>query len=197
MKRAFDLIAALAGLVLLSPLLAAVALAVAATSRGPVIFRQRRVGLHGEPFEILKFRTMTYAPPATGPLVTAAGDRRVTGVGRVLRAAKLDELPQLWNVVRGDMSLVGPRPEVQRYVELYSPEVALKVLSVRPGITDEASLAFRNESEILGLAADPERAYVEEILPEKLRLYVEYVDGRSFLGDIGIIARTLVRVVRR
>jgi lipopolysaccharide/colanic/teichoic acid biosynthesis glycosyltransferase len=196
-KRLFDITVAGAGLLVLAPLLVVIAIAIAATSRGPVLFRQQRVGLHGRPFEILKFRTMTHAPDASGALITVAGDRRITGVGRVLRASKLDELPQLVNVVRGDMSLVGPRPEVPRYVALYPPDVAHRILSVRPGITDEASMLFRNESEILAAADDAERAYVEELLPRKLALYLRYAEHHSLAGDIGIIMRTVWGIVRR
>ena len=196
MKRFFDFLVAGAGLVVLAPVLAVIAFAVAASSPGPVLFRQQRVGLHGRPFEILKFRTMTHAPEGTGPLVTAAGDRRITPVGRVLRAAKLDELPQLWNVVRGDMSLVGPRPEVAKYVELYPPGVAEKVLSVRPGITDEASIRYRDEAGILALAEDPERAYVEEVLPRKLEIYLRYAERHSLAGDLGILFRTIASLFR-
>jgi lipopolysaccharide/colanic/teichoic acid biosynthesis glycosyltransferase len=195
-KRIFDFVVAGAGLVVLAPVLAVIALAVAVSSPGPVLFRQQRVGLHGRPFEILKFRTMTHAPEGAGPLVTAAGDRRITAVGRVLRAAKLDELPQLWNVVRGDMSLVGPRPEVPKYVALYPPGVAEKVLSVRPGITDEASIRYRDEAGILAVAADPERAYVEEVLPRKLEIYVRYAERHSLAGDLGILFRTIASLFR-
>jgi len=195
-KRIFDFVVAGAGFVVLLPVLAVVALAVAVSSPGPVLFRQQRVGLHGRPFEILKFRTMANAPEGTGPLVTAAGDRRITPVGRVLRAAKLDELPQLWNVVRGDMSLVGPRPEVAKYVALYPPGVAEKVLSVRPGITDEASIRYRDEAGILAVAADPERAYVEEVLPRKLEIYLRYAERHSLAGDLGILFRTIASLFR-
>jgi len=195
-KRIFDFVVAGAGIVVLAPVLAVIALAVAVSSPGPVLFRQQRVGLHGRPFEILKFRTMTHAPEGQGLLVTAAGDRRITPVGRVLRSAKLDELPQLWNVVRGDMSLVGPRPEVAKYVALYPPGVAEKVLSVRPGITDEASICYRDEAGILALAADPERAYVEEVLPRKLEIYLRYAERHSLAGDVGILFRTLASLFR-
>jgi lipopolysaccharide/colanic/teichoic acid biosynthesis glycosyltransferase len=195
-KRVFDFVVAWAGFVVLLPVLAIIALAVAVSSPGPVLFRQQRVGLNGRPFEILKFRTMTHAPEGQGPLVTAAGDRRITRVGRVLRATKLDELPQLWNVVRGDMSLVGPRPEVPRYVALYPPGVAEQVLSVRPGITDEASILYRDEAEILARAADPERAYVEDVLPRKLEIYRRYAERHSLGGDIGILFRTLSSLFR-
>ena len=196
MKRLFDFVVAGAGFVVLLPVLAVIALAVAVSSPGPVLFRQQRVGLNGRPFEILKFRTMTHAPDGQGPLVTAAGDRRITPVGRVLRATKLDELPQLWNVVRGDMSLVGPRPEVPKYVALYPPGVAGQVLSVRPGITDEASILYRDEAEILARAADPERAYVEDVLPRKLELYRRYAAHHSLAGDVGILLRTVASLFR-
>jgi lipopolysaccharide/colanic/teichoic acid biosynthesis glycosyltransferase len=195
-KRAFDFVIAGAGFVVLLPVLAVIALAVAVSSPGPVLFRQQRVGLNGRPFEILKFRTMTHAPEGQGPLVTAAGDRRITSVGRVLRATKLDELPQLWNVVRGDMSLVGPRPEVPKYVALYPPGVAKKVLSVRPGITDEASILYHDEAEILARAPDPERAYVEDVLPRKLEIYLRYAERHSLAGDLGILFRTLSSLFR-
>ncbi len=191
MKRVFDVVVAGFGLIVLAPLLAIVAALVALTGRGPVLFRQQRVGRYGKSFQMLKVRTMVDAPTGNGPLVTVAGDRRITPVGRLLRATKLDELPQLWNVFCGDMSVVGPRPEVPLYVALYPPNVARKVLSVRPGITDEASILFRNESEILALAADPEQAYVEQVLPKKLALYERYADHHSVCGDLSIIVRTL------
>jgi lipopolysaccharide/colanic/teichoic acid biosynthesis glycosyltransferase len=197
LKRAFDLVAAVLGLAVLAPLLVVVAALVAVSSRGPVLFRQQRVGRHGEPFEILKFRTMVDAPTGIGPLVTVAGDRRITRVGRVLRATKLDEVPQLWNVVRGDMSLVGPRPEVPKYVAMYPHDARTKILSIRPGMTDDASIMFRNESEILGLASDPERVYVEQILPRKIEMYLRYADRHSVVGDICIISRTLLRIFQR
>jgi lipopolysaccharide/colanic/teichoic acid biosynthesis glycosyltransferase len=194
-KRAFDVIVSLFGLIALAIPLALLALLVASTSRGPVLFRQQRIGLNSEPFEILKFRTMQDDASRRGPLVTVDGDPRITPIGRILRATKLDELPQLWNVLCGDMSFVGPRPEVPKYVSLYPPEVAEKVLSVRPGITDEASILFRDESGILAEASDPERAYIEEVLPKKLMLHQLYVEQRSFFGDLGIILRTLLRLV--
>ena len=154
-KRLFDVLAAGVGLLLLAPLLAAIALWVRVDSPGPVFFRQQRVGRHGVPFRIHKFRTMAHAPVAAGPLLTVGADARVTRAGRFLRRTKLDELPQLVDVLQGTMSLVGPRPEVPRYVALYPPELRAVVLSVRPGITDPASLLFRDEGEVLGRAADP------------------------------------------
>lgn len=197
MKRWFDLLVAAAGLVLLSPLLLLVAGAIVADSGWPVFFRQERVGLAGRPFRILKFRTMSNRPGSTGPAITVSGDSRITRIGRLLRRAKLDELPQLWNVVTGDMSLVGPRPEVPRYVDCYPDELRRIVQSVRPGITDEAAIEFVDESELLAAAADPEKAYVEVILPRKLALYVRYVESRTFFGDLKILARTLWRIVAR
>jgi lipopolysaccharide/colanic/teichoic acid biosynthesis glycosyltransferase len=188
-KRVFDLCVAAVGLVVLSPVLVVIGLLVKATSRGPVLFRQSRIGRNGRPFAIYKFRTMRALPG--GPALTIGADRRITSVGRVLRAYKLDELPQLFNVLRGEMSLVGPRPEVPEYVAVYPSDVKQIVLSVRPGITDPASIEFRDESEQLGRQADPERFYVEDILPRKLAAYVAYVRGRSFFGDLRLIVATL------
>lgn len=190
-KRAFDIAVSLVGLVLLAPLLALLALAVRLDSPGPALFRQERVGRHGRTFRIAKFRTMR---PGAGPLVTAGGDPRVTRLGARLRHWKLDELPQLWNVLRGDMSLVGPRPEVPRYVAHYPADLRGRVLSVRPGITDPAAVRFRHEEALLAAAPDPERCYLEEILPAKLALYADYVAHRSFAADLGVLAAT-VRVL--
>ena len=199
-KRSFDLLAAGAGLLLLAPLLLAVALWVRLDSRGPVLFRQVRIGRHGVPFEIYKFRTMADRPDGgrrdAGPQLTVGQDPRVTRAGRFLRHYKLDELPQLLNVLEGTMSLVGPRPEVPRYVDCYPPAARAAVLSVAPGITDLASILYKEESEILGRAADPERAYVETILPVKLEYYQRYVRERSFWLDLCIIFRTLAAVLR-
>jgi lipopolysaccharide/colanic/teichoic acid biosynthesis glycosyltransferase len=199
-KRSFDLLAAGAGLLVLAPLLLAVALWVRLDSRGPVLFRQVRIGRHGVPFEIYKFRTMADRPGGgrrdAGPQLTAGQDPRVTRAGRFLRHYKLDELPQLLNVLEGTMSLVGPRPEVPRYVESYPPAVRNTVLSVRPGVTDLAAILYRDESAILGQAQDPERAYVDTILPVKLEYYQRYVRERSFWLDLGIIFRTLAAILR-
>lgn len=190
MKRAFDLTAAALGVVLLLPLLAAIALWVKLDSPGPVLFRQLRVGRGGQLFEILKFRTMAAATDPRRQL-TVGRDPRITRAGHVLRKYKLDELPQLFNVVGGSMSLVGPRPEVPRYVACYPPDLRDLVLSVQPGVTDLAAILYKDESSILGQAADPERAYVETILPTKLEYYARYVRERSFWGDVRIIFRTL------
>jgi lipopolysaccharide/colanic/teichoic acid biosynthesis glycosyltransferase len=192
-KRLFDIAAALAGLLLLAPLFALAALWIKFDSPGPVFFRQQRVGRHGKPFSIFKFRTMTAAPAETLQL-TVGRDSRITGAGQFLRHYKLDELPQLLNVLQGTMSLVGPRPEVPRYVACYPPEVRAIVLSVAPGITDWASILYREESDILGRAADPELAYRETILPAKLDYYVRYVRERSFWADLRIIFSTLAAI---
>jgi lipopolysaccharide/colanic/teichoic acid biosynthesis glycosyltransferase len=188
-KRAFDLLLASFGLVLLSPLLALIALAVKLDSPGTVFYRQERVGRKGAPFRIHKFRTMAHS--ATGPQITVGADARITRVGAWLRPHKLDELPQLIDVLEGTMSLVGPRPEVPRYVALYPPALRAKVLSVRPGMTDLASIAFRNESELLARAADPEREYVQVVLPRKLALAASYADAPSLALDLKILWRTL------
>jgi lipopolysaccharide/colanic/teichoic acid biosynthesis glycosyltransferase len=194
-KRLFDLSVAACGLVVTAPLLLLIALAVRLESRGPALFRQQRVGLNGKEFEILKFRSMR-AESLAGPLLTREGDHRVTRVGALIRAAKLDELPQLWNVLRGDMSIVGPRPEVARYVALYPPAQRRIVLSVRPGITDEASIEFADESKLLATAADPEMFYTTRILPRKLELYERYVTSQNMARDLAIVIRTLLRILR-
>lgn len=194
-KRAFDLIASGAGLVVGSPLFLAAALAIKVDDpAGPVFFRQQRVGLGGRLFRIHKFRSMSVAN--SGSLVTSANDARITRVGAVLRKSKLDELPQLIDVFVGDMSLVGPRPEVPKYVAMWGEEAAAEILSVRPGITDPASITYRNEQDELAGADDPEQHYVEVILPRKVALYRDYVRTNSVLGDLALIWQTLVAVVR-
>lgn len=194
-RRTLDVLLASAGLLVLSPLLAATALLIKVSSRGPVLFKQRRVGRGGEPFTILKFRTMRTDAESVGGQLTIGTDPRVTKVGAVLRAWKLDELPQLINVVRGEMAVVGPRPEVPRYVDLYTREQR-RVLSVRPGLTDPASVTFRSEGELLANHDDPERAYIEEIMPRKLALNLEYIDQRRLGTDFGVMWDTLKAVVR-
>lgn len=194
-KRLFDIVAAGTGLLLLAPLLLALALWIRLDSPGPALFRQVRVGRHGVPFEILKFRTMV-AGAERGPQLTTGGDARITRAGRFLRRSKLDELPQLLNVLLGSMSLVGPRPEVPRYVACYPPEVRRTVLSVAPGITDWAAILYKDENDILARAEDPERAYLDTILPAKLCWYERYVRERSFWVDLRILLRTLAAIVR-
>lgn len=194
MKRAFDIVFALLLLLLLSPLLFAFALLVAATSPGGPIFRQVRVGRNGRAFRLLKFRTMRPGSEAQGQLTIGGRDPRVTSVGYFLRKTKLDELPQLWNVLVGDMSMVGPRPEVPQYAALYTAEQR-EVLGVRPGITGMASIDHIDESEMLARAADPERAYIDEVMPAKLALDLRYVRERSFAMDMRILAATFKRVL--
>jgi lipopolysaccharide/colanic/teichoic acid biosynthesis glycosyltransferase len=184
---AFERALALCALVAATPVLAAAAVCIWLEDRGPILFRQQRVGLEGRLFRILKFRSMRTG--AGGAQVTAASDRRITRTGAVLRRYKIDELPQLWNVVRGDMSLIGPRPEVPRYVQLEDP-VWRKVLSVRPGISDWPTLAYRHEEELLAGAADPERFYREVVLPQKLALNIRYLEGRSLRRDARLLLLT-------
>jgi len=188
-KRTFDALAATAGLLILSPVIAGIAIAVKRGSKGPLLYRGTRVGMNGEPFHMLKFRTMVVDADKIGGSSTPEDDPRVTPIGKTLRKYKLDELPQLINVLKGDMSFVGPRPQVQWAVDLYTPEER-EILKVRPGITDEASLKFSNEAEILKGSKDPDKDYIEKIHPEKMRLSLEYVRNRSFSGDLSIIART-------
>lgn len=193
-KRLFDAAISLAGLVLLSPLFILAAIWIKLDSPGPVFFRQERVGKGGKTFRIFKFRTMTHGNTG-GSLITVAGDMRVTRSGAMLRKTKVDELPQLLNVLAGDMSLVGPRPEVPKYVALYPPESAELIFSVRPGITDRASIKFRNENDILALSDDPEKTYVEEILPMKIKYYEDYARDNSLHDDVRIIIETVKAVV--
>ncbi|MFZ5528309.1 MAG: sugar transferase [Pseudomonadota bacterium] len=196
-KRLFDWVLSSLGLLALSPLLLAIALLVKLDSPGPVFFRQERVGRYGKPFHIHKFRTMRHDPVGAGPQITVGADARITRVGAFLRASKLDELAQLIDVWLGDMSLVGPRPEVPRYVAHYPAELRDKVLSVRPGITDIASIEYRDESAVLARASDPEQAYLREVLPHKLMLAARYVDRSSLALDVWLILRTIGAIVRR
>lgn len=195
-KRLFDWLASTFGLLLLAPVLVLLAVWIKLDSPGPVFFRQERVGRGGKLFRIHKFRTMVTDAERRGLQITVGADARVTRVGQWLRKYKLDELPQLLDVWLGHMSLVGPRPEVPRYVACYPADVRDVVLSVRPGITDRASIEFKDENEILGRAADPHLAYVNEVLPIKLRYYVDYVAQQSFVSDISIILDTVRVLVR-
>jgi lipopolysaccharide/colanic/teichoic acid biosynthesis glycosyltransferase len=194
-RRTIDVAVAGALLVAAAPLLAVLALVVRATSPGPALFVQERVGKDGRVFGLLKLRTMVADAPARGGALTTPGDPRVTRVGAWLRRWKLDELPQLANVVRGDMSLVGPRPEVPRYVAGYTARERA-VLRVRPGITDPASLAYADEAAVLARFEDCERAYVEAVLPAKLALSLDYLERRTLRSDLGVLIRTLIRVAR-
>lgn len=188
------MVVASVALIMTLPLWLAIAAAVKLGSRGPLIYKGVRVGRHGRTFEIYKFRTMVHGS-ADGPLITRSGDARVTRVGAWLRRSKLDELPQIVNVLRGDMSIVGPRPEDPHYVALYSEEQR-RVLSVRPGIVGPAALAYRHEEALLARAEDLEEAYVADVLPAKLRLDLEYIDGYSVPGDVKILLRAAASVFR-
>jgi lipopolysaccharide/colanic/teichoic acid biosynthesis glycosyltransferase len=196
LKRLFDLVFAVIGLVVLSPVFLAVALWVKMSDRGPVLFRQERVGLGGRRFWMLKFRSMVVNARTAGPSITRKGDARITPPGRILRKTKLDELPQLWNVLVGEMSFVGPRPEVPEYVAKYTPEQR-RVLALKPGITDLATLEFRNEEEMLSevgrgqKAKAVERFYLEYCVPRKIQLNLEYARRASLWQDVRIILRTL------
>jgi lipopolysaccharide/colanic/teichoic acid biosynthesis glycosyltransferase len=197
LKRLFDLTAAGLGVIFLLPVFAVIAIAIKATSDGPVFFRQTRVGRDERPFRIFKFRTMRPEIGSGSPTITIGDDPRITRVGAVLRRFKLDELPQLFNVIRGDMSVVGPRPETPDYVALYPAAERREIFQVRPGITDNASIAFSNESDLLGNVADPLGYYVDAILPRKRALYLDYVRHRSLFGDIRIIWRTMMVILNR
>lgn len=195
MKRLFDVIASGLGLIVLSPLFLILAIWIKLDSKGPVFYRQVRVGYKNKDFRIYKFRSMRVGADK-GSLVTIGGhDPRVTKSGYFIRKFKFDELPQLINVFLGDMSLVGPRPEVRHYVDYWTPE-QMHVLDVKPGITDPASIKFRNENELMEKAEDPERYYIEVIMQEKIKLYLEYVEKHSFLYDIGLIFNTFWVIVK-
>lgn len=195
MKRLFDIIASGIGLLVLSPLFLILAIWIKLDSKGPVFYRQVRVGLHNKDFRIFKFRSMRVGADK-GSLVTIGGrDTRITRSGYIIRKLKLDELPQLINVFVGDMSLVGPRPEVRHYVNYWTPE-QMHVLDVRPGITDPASIKFRNENELMEQAEDPEDYYINVIMQEKLKLYLDYVEHHSFWGDIGLIFKTFWVIIK-
>jgi lipopolysaccharide/colanic/teichoic acid biosynthesis glycosyltransferase len=196
MKRLLDIVISITGIVLLTPVWIVAAGLVKLTSRGPVFFRQERMGRGFRPFRIYKFRSMHQDAPTKGSLVTFGADPRITAVGRFLRATKVDELPQLLNVLLGEMSLVGPRPEVRKYVEMFRADYK-DILCVRPGITDPASIRFCNEAEILGQATDPEREYIEQVLPEKIRLAKEYAQNPSLWLDLLIILKTIHVLGRR
>lgn len=194
MKLLFDIVFSLLGLVVLSPFMAALALLIKREDGGPVFYRGTRVGRHGRIFRIFKFRTMVVDAEKLGGDSTPNNDPRITNIGKFLRKYKLDELPQLINVLKGDMSIVGPRPEVQRYVNMFSDEEKT-ILTVRPGITDWASLWNIDEGSILAVSQDPERAYMEKIRPRKLELQLKYVKERSLMTDVKIIVLTLKNII--
>lgn len=195
LKRTFDIVVSATAILLLSPVLLVLVLLVKLSSPGGAFFRQTRVGRAGRSFQLLKFRSMRPGSEAQGQITVGGRDPRITGIGYFLRKSKLDELPQLLNVLKGDMSIVGPRPEVPKYVALYTPEQRA-VLNVRPGITSAASIAYMDENELLGRSADPERTYVEEVMPAKLALDLDYVRNGGALKDLGIILRTFLGLFR-
>ena len=195
MKRFLDFAFAVSGLVFLTPLLSIAWLSIVLTSGFPGVFCQNRIGLGGRAFTLYKLRTMNLLERAERGSFDAGSTARITRIGKILRKTKLDELPQLWNVVRGDMSLVGPRPEVEKWIKVY-PDRWAKVLTVRPGVTDNASIEFRDEEEILAISDEPERTYRDEILPRKLKYYESYVENHSIAVDFSIILKTLFSLFR-
>ncbi len=190
-KRTFDILVSLLGLILLAPIFTVVGILIKIDSKGPIFYLQERIGKRFRPFKIIKFRTMFHYNHI-GHLVTASNDRRITRIGKYLRKYKLDELPQLFNVLKGDMSLVGPRPEVKKYVDLFQSDYNM-ILTVRPGITDPASLKYLNEEEILASHPDFEDAYIKKVLPDKIKLSLEYVKNQNIIDDIIIILKTIFR----
>lgn len=195
-KRVMDVVVACVAVPLLAPFFLLITIWILVTTGGPVLFRQTRVGQDGSHFKIIKFCSMDPGTALSGPLITLAKDNRVTSVGRILRRYKLDELPQLLNIIKGDMTLVGPRPEVPKYVDFYPKQSRKIVLSVRPGLTDPASLIFIDESAILTQHEHAEKYYIEKIIPEKLRIYERYVSSQTTVGDFKIILETLLKIFR-
>ena len=189
-KRVFDLIVALLGIIILFPILLLVSIWIKVSSKGPLFYAQKRVGKDFKDFYIYKFRSMVVDADKIGPSVTSEDDPRITKVGKFIRKTKIDELPQLFNVIRGEMSLVGPRPEVMKFVAK-NRDAYEKVLSVRPGITDNAAIEFRDEETLMNQYEDKEKAYLEYILPKKIKLYYNYIDNITFLNDIKLILKTL------
>ena len=195
MKRVFDLIFSLFGIAVLLPVYLIIALLISVDSKGGVIYRQERTGKEGKTFRVLKFRTMRPDSFNKGALTVGSRDPRITNIGYYLRKYKLDELPQLFNVLWGEMSFVGPRPEVKKYTDLYTKEQQ-KVLQVRPGITDYASIKYRNENDLLSASEDPEKLYIEEIMPEKLNLNLKYINDNTVFKDIKIIFDTFHAIIK-
>lgn len=194
MKRIFDITMSIGSLLILFPIFVFISIIIFLDNKGPVFFKQKRIGLHGQIFILYKFRSMSVVEAANDGLFEPGNTSRVTTIGKILRKTKLDELPQLYNVLIGDMSLVGPRPEVEKWVTIY-PAQWKKVLSVKPGITDNASILFKNEESILAASDDPESTYKNIILPKKLELYEKYVKNHSFYGDLTIIFKTFIQII--
>ncbi|MCB0723885.1 MAG: sugar transferase [Ignavibacteriae bacterium] len=195
LKRIFDVVVSFTGLVILSPFLIIIAIIVVIDSKGGVFFLQDRVGKNGKVFKIIKFRTMTAGSDKESLLTIGQKDSRITRAGYFLRKFKIDEIPQLINVLKSDMSFVGPRPEVEKYVALYNEE-QLKVLTVRPGITDFASIQYKDESTLLANADDPEIFYISDVMPTKLKLNIDYINNRNFMLDVKIIFKTILEIFR-
>lgn len=195
-KRIFDFICSFIGVLLLSPVLIFIAIWIKFDSSGPVLFIQKRVGLHGKTIGVFKFRTMVCDAESKGLKITVGNDPRITVSGHFLRKYKVDELAQLFNVLNGTMSLVGPRPEVQEYIDVYPEDIKQKVLSVRPGITDYASIEFKDENQMLENSIDPNKTYVEEILPIKQQYYLKYIEDQNFFVDIKLIIKTIIVIFR-
>jgi lipopolysaccharide/colanic/teichoic acid biosynthesis glycosyltransferase len=194
MIRFFDVLLSGLGLIFLSPVFLILYLIIICSSKGPGLYAQERIGLHGKPFKLYKFRTMREGSDK-GQLITTSGDERVTTVGHFIRKYKLDELPQLWNVIKGEMSLVGPRPEVEKYVRLYTPEQRV-VLNVKPGITDYASIEYSDENDILDQATDSEKMYIEEIMPKKILFNLQYINNPTLKEYFKIIFKTIKKIVK-
>lgn len=193
-KRIFDIAVSSISLLILSPLLVLIVVLIKLESKGPVFYKQFRVGLNERPFYIYKFRTMEIGADRRGPLITSVNDPRITRAGKLLRKSKLDEMPQLFNVLKGDMSIVGPRPEVPYYVKLYTDEQK-KILTIKPGMTDPATVYFRNEEELLAQVDDRENFYINEIMPVKLNLYLHYVANKSLLYDMKLILLEILALI--
>lgn len=194
MKRFLDIVSSFLVMVLLSPLWLVMALLIVCESRGGVFYKQVRVGKDNKDFYLYKFRTMRTGSDSKGLLTVGERDSRITRVGYFLRKYKLDEFPQLINVLKGDMSIVGPRPEVRKYVDMYTP-AQMRVLSVRPGLTDLASIQYVHENELLAASDDPEKTYIEEVMPAKLQLNLEYIDNQSVIGDVKLILQTFAAIL--
>ena len=194
MKRCFDLLFSIVGILLLSPVLILIAVVIFSESKGGIIYRQTRVGQNNKDFKLLKFRTMFADSDKKGLLTVGKKDVRITKSGYILRQSKLDELPQLFNIIKGDMSLIGPRPEVRKYVNLYTPE-QLQVLTVRPGLSDLASLEYIDENELLAQSETPEELYISTIMPAKLKLNLEYIQKQSFIFDVQLIFKTISKII--
>ena len=195
-KRTFDILACVMAAVILSPLCLCISLMVACGSKGGALYRQTRVGRNGKEFKLLKFRTMRQNADQSGQLITVGADQRITRIGKFLRKYKIDELPQFLNIIKGDMSIVGPRPEVPKYVALYDQRQK-QVLSVRPGLTDYASIEYISESELLAQSDDPNRTYIEKIMPAKLELNLKYIEDQSIMEDLRLIFKTLFFIVKK